>query len=393
MFGRKSWGRHVIAPYCRAHAIPLEGGPKAAFSQRAVPDNASSPPELEALSVGNFSLAVLKEKRFGKMKAQFEKEQSASGEFQRQVDAFRDWISSDGATGYPAVADRYHLYISLACPWASRTLIARKLLGLEKVIGLTVVDPLRDERGWAFCDPNSDSTGGASSQEPFASTDPINGFHFLAEAYRLTDPNFDGRVTVPALWDKVTKKIVNNCEDDICRMFNDAFRGLAQNKEIDLFPRDIAAEQEKLSDFIYDKINNGVYKAGFTTRQHVYERACQQLFDALDQLEERLARSRYLFGTRIVETDWRLFCTLIRFDVVYYIHFKCSLRRILDYHNLQGYLIDLYQHDGIAETVNFDHIKRHYYMTHGAINPSRIVPIGPILDLTREHGRATLDAG
>ena len=393
MFGRKSWGRHVIAPYCRAHAIPLEGGPKAAFSQRAVPDNASSPPELEALSVGNFSLAVLKEKRFGKMKAQFEKEQSASGEFQRQVDAFRDWISSDGATGYPAVADRYHLYISLACPWASRTLIARKLLGLEKVIGLTVVDPLRDERGWAFCDPNSDSTGGASSQEPFASTDPINGFHFLAEAYRLTDPNFDGRVTVPALWDKVTKKIVNNCEDDICRMFNDAFRGLAQNKETDLFPRDIAAEQEKLSGFIYDKINNGVYKAGFTNRQHVYERACKQLFDALDQLEQRLARSRYLFGTRIVETDWRLFCTLIRFDVVYYIHFKCSLRRILDYHNLQGYLIDLYQLDGIAETVNFDHIKRHYYMTHGAINPSRIVPIGPILDLTREHGRGRLDAG
>ncbi|PYL43652.1 MAG: glutathione-dependent reductase, partial [Verrucomicrobia bacterium] len=273
------------------------------------------------------------------------------------------------------------------------TLIARKLLGLQKVIGLTVVDPVRDERGWAFRDPNSDSTGRASSQEPFASTDPINGFHFLAEAYRLTDPNFDGRVTVPALWDEVTKKIVNNCEDDICRMFNDAFRGLAQNKEIDLFPRDIAAEQEKLSGFIYDKINNGVYKAGFTTRQHVYERACQQLFDALDQLEGRLARSRYLFGTRIVETDWRLFCTLIRFDVVYYIHFKCSLRRILDYYNLQGYLTDLYQHDGIAETVNFDHIKRHYYMTHGTINPSRIVPMGPIIDLTREHGRARLDAG
>jgi len=336
-----------------------------------------------------------KEKRFEKMKAQFEKEQSPSGEFQRQADAFRDWISSDGTTGYPAVADRYHLYISLACPWASRTLIARKLLGLEKVIGLTVVDPVRDERGWAFRDPNSDSDSNeeASSHEPFASTDPINGFHFLAEAYQLTDPNFDGRVTVPVLWDKVTKKIVNNCEDDICRMFNDAFRGLAQNKEIDLFPRDIAAEQEKLSDFIYDKINNGVYKAGFTTRQHVYERACKQLFDALDQVEERLAKSRYLFGTRIVETDWRLFCTLIRFDVVYYIHFKCSLRRILDYHNLQGYLIDLYQHDGIAETVNFDHIKRHYYMTHRAINPSRIVPIGPILDLTREHGRARLDAG
>jgi glutathionyl-hydroquinone reductase len=334
------------------------------------------------------------------MKAQFEKEQSESGEFQRQEDAFREWISSDGSTGYLAAPDRYHLYISLACPWASRTLIARKLLGLEQIIGLTVVDPVRDERGWAFRDPNS--LGGMRSvaspdkddtEVVPPSTDPVNGFHFLSEAYQLTDSNFDGRVTVPALWDKVTKKIVNNCEDDICRMFNDAFRALAQNKEIDLFPRDIAAEQQKLSDFIYDRINNGVYKAGFTTRQHVYERACNQLFDALDQLEERLARSRYLFGTRIVETDWRLFCTLIRFDVVYYIHFKCSLRRILDYHNLQGYLTDLYQLDGIAETVNFDHIKRHYYMTHAEINPSRIVPIGPILDLAREHGRASLGAG
>ena len=324
------------------------------------------------------------------MKAQFEKEQSESGEFQRQEDAFRDWISSNGSTGYPAVAERYHLYISLACPWASRTLIARKLLGLEQIIGLTVVDPVRDGRGWAFRDPNSGSNGGTGSREPFVSTDPINGFHFLAEAYELTEPKFDGRVTVPVLWDKQTRRIVNNCEDDICQMFNDAFRALAQNKEVDLFPKDIAAEQEKLSAFIYDKINNGVYKAGFTTRQHVYERTCNQLFDALDQLEDRLARSRYLFGTRIVETDWRLFCTLIRFDVVYYIHFKCSLRRVLDYHNLQGYLIDLYQHDGIAETVDFDHIKRHYYMTHEEINPSRIVPIGPILDLNREHGRARL---
>src|SRR5205085_4677363 len=197
---------------------------------------------------------------------------------------------------------RYHLYVSLACPWASRTIIARKLLGFEDVIGMTVVDPIRDERGWAFRDPNLSSEHDADLTASFASTDPINGFHFLAEAYELTDPNFDGRVTVPALWDKVMKKIVNKCEDDICRMFNDAFRPLAQNKEIDLFPRDIAAEQKKLSDFIYDKINNGVYKAGFTTRQHVYERACQQLFDALDQLEGRLARSRYLFGTRIVET-------------------------------------------------------------------------------------------
>src|SRR6266853_2159404 len=394
MFGRrKNWGlSHHYSLVSMHTQCSLRRGQKSLSVKEPFPITPPGHRNWRPLCVGNLSLAVLK-KNVLEMKAQFEKEQSASGEFQRQADAFRDWISSDGATGYPAAADRYHLYISLACPWASRTLIARKLLGLEKVIGLTVVDPVRDGRGWAFRDPNSDSAGRASSQEAFASTDPINGFHFLAEAYRLTDPNFDGRVTVPALWDEVTKKIVNNCEDDICRMFNDAFRGLAQNKEIDLFPTDIAAEQEKLSGFIYDKINNGVYKAGFTARQHVYERACKQLFDALDQLEERLARSRYLFGTRIVETDWRLFCTLIRFDVVYYIHFKCSLRRILDYHNLQGYLTDLYQHDGIAETVNFDHIKRHYYTTHEQINPSRIVPMGPILDLTREHGRARLDAG
>src|SRR5213079_2039113 len=181
---------------------------------------------------GNLLLAVLKKNILGKMKAQFEKEQSRFGEFQRQEDAFRDWISRDGSTGYPAVAERYHLYISLACPWASRTLIARKLLGLEQIIGLTVVDPVRDERGWAFRDPSSHSYGRTSAHEPFPSTDPINGFHFLAEAYELTDPKFDGRVTVPVLWDKQRRRIVNNCENDICRMFNDAFRALAQNKEI-----------------------------------------------------------------------------------------------------------------------------------------------------------------
>jgi len=322
---------------------------------------------------------------------QFPKEESASGEFKRQEDAFRDWISPDDSTPFPVAANRYHLYVSLACPWASRTLIARKLLGLEEVIGMTVVDPVRDERGWAFRDPDPSSEQHLATS--FASTDPINGFHFLAEAYELTDPNFDGRVTVPVLWDKETRRIVNNCEDDICRMFNDAFRSLANNQKVDLFPKEIAAEQEKLSDFVYDRINNGVYKAGFTTRQRVYDRACKQLFDALDELEVRLAKSRYLFGNRVVETDWRLFCTLVRFDIVYYIHFKCSLRRIIDYHNLQGYLTDLYQHDGIAETVNFDHIKRHYYLTHEQINPSRIVPIGPILDLTGEHGRARLGAG
>lgn len=322
--------------------------------------------------------------------AQFPKEQSASGEFERQEDAFRHCISSDGSTPFPVVANRYHLYVSLACPWASRTLIARKLLGLEQVIGMTVVDPVRDERGWAFRDPNLSSEQSANLAASFASTDPVNGFHFLAEAYELTDPNFDGRVTVPVLWDKETRRIVNNCEDDICRMFNDVFRSLGMNRNLDLFPKDIASEQETLSNFVYDKINNGVYKAGFTGGQRVYERACKQLFDALEELEARLTRSRYLFGSRIVETDWRLFCTIVRFDVVYYIHFKCSLRRIVDYPNLQGYLMDLYQHDGVAETVDFDHIKRHYYMTHAQINPSRIVPVGPILDLTREHGRARL---
>jgi putative glutathione S-transferase len=309
------------------------------------------------------------------MKPQFPTEQSESGEFQRQEDAFREWISADGSTPYPAATGRYHLYVSLACPWASRTVIFRMLKGLEDAIGMTIVDPIRDERGWAFRDG------------PGHSTDPVNGFKFLSEAYAATDPNFDGRVTVPVLWDKETKKIVNNCEDDICRMFNDAFNAVAQNKDVDLFPKEIAQKQEKLSDFLYDHVNNGVYKAGFATHQRPYQISCRKLFEALDELEARLSQSRYLFGNGIVEADWRLFCTLIRFDVVYHGHFKCNLRRIIDYPNLQGYLMDLYQQPGIAETVNFDHIKRHYYMTHAEINPTRIVPIGPALDLTKVHGR------
>ena len=312
------------------------------------------------------------------MKPQFPTEQSESGEFQRQEDAFREWISNDESTSYPAVAGRYHLYISLACPWASRTVIFRKLKGLEDAIGMTVVDPIRDEKGWAFRNPS----GGTTSVSSFQSTDPINGFQYLSEAYAGTDPNFDGRVTVPVLWDKVTKKIVNNCEDDICQMFNDVFNTIAQNKDVDLFPKEIEAEHTKLADFLYENINNGVYKAGFATRQRPYEISCRKIFEALDQLEARLSKSRYLFDNRIVEADWRLFCTLVRFDVVYHGHFKCNIRRIIDYPNLQGYLMDLYQQPGIAETVNFDHIKRHYYMTHTEINPTRIVPLGPALDLT-----------
>src|SRR5216110_92866 len=322
------------------------------------------------------------------MKAQFPTEQTKSGEFQRQQDAFRDWVSNDGSTPYPAAAGRYHLYVSLACPWASRTVIFRKLKGLEEAIGMTVVDPIRDEKGWAFRDPDKkwdDTRHGGQAEVIAPSTDPINGFHYLSEAYAATDPKFDSRVTVPVLWDKETKKIVNNCEDDICRMFNNVFNDFAKNKDIDLFPKEIEAEHAKLSSFLYDNVNNGVYRAGFATRQRPYEIACRRVFEALDQLEERLSKSRYLFDGRIVEADWRLFCTLIRFDAVYHGHFKCNLRRIIDYPNLQGYLLDLYQHPGIAETVNFDHIKRHYYMTHHEINPTRIVPIGPSLDLTAPH--------
>ena len=310
---------------------------------------------------------------------QFPKEQSAQGEFERQEDAFREWISADGSTPYPAVAGRYHLYISLACPWASRTLIVRNLKGLDHAVGLTVVDPIRDERGWAFRDG------------PGYSADPVNGFAFLSEAYAATDPGFAGRVTVPVLWDKQTRRIINNSEDDICRMFNDAFAALSRD-EIDLFPKDIEAEHAQLAAFIYDNVNNGVYKAGFATGQQPYEKACRALFAALDRLEGRLAMHRYLFGPRIVEADWRLFCTLIRFDPVYHGHFKCNVRRIVDYPNLQGYLLDLYQQPGIAETVNLNHIKRHYYITHDDINPTRIVPIGPALDLTRPHGRERLQA-
>ena len=318
-------------------------------------------------------------------------EQSASGEFQRQEDAFREWISNDGSTPYPAAAGRYHLYVSLACPWASRTVIFRKLKGLEHVIGMTVVDPFRDEKGWAFRDPEKSKPGSDLRKlDDFESTDPINRFRYLSEAYVATDPDFKKRVTVPVLWDKETKRIVNNCEDDICPMFNRVFNDFATHKELDFFPKDIEAEHNALNDFIYENINNGVYRAGFTTRQQAYERACKRLFDALDEMEKRLSPSRYLFGNRIVESDWRLFCTLIRFDPVYHGHFKCNLRRIIDYPNLQGYLLDLYQQAGIAETVNIDHIKRHYYMTHEEINPTRIVPLGPILDLTKRHGREKL---
>jgi glutathionyl-hydroquinone reductase len=300
-----------------------------------------------------------------------------TGEFRRQPDAFRSWVTADNSSPFPAAPGRYHLYISLACPWASRTLIIRKLKRLEHGVGVTVADPIRDERGWAFRDG------------PGFGRDMVNGFQFLSEAYLATDAKYSGHVSVPVLWDKETRQIVNNSEDDICRMFNGIFSRFGDSA-VDLFPAGLADEQDRLSAFIYENANNGVYRAGFAATQTAYEEAVRAVFAALDQLEERLRNRRYLFGNRFVETDWRLFCTLIRFDAVYYGHFKCNLRRIVDYPNLDGFLRDLYQQPGIAETVNFDHIKRHYYITHDDINPTRIVPLGPILDLQRPHGREQL---
>lgn len=252
-------------------------------------------------------------------------------------------------------------------------MIVRKLKGLESAVSMSVVDPVRDERGWAF------------REGPGHSVDPVNGFKFLSEAYAATDPKFGGRVTVPVLWDKEKRRIVNNSEDDICRMFNDSFEGVSA--EPDLFPAEIEKEHSALSSFIYEKVNNGVYRAGFATSQRAYEKACRQLFAALEVLEERLSSTRYLFGDRIVEADWRLFNTLVRFDAVYHGHFKCNLRRIADFQNLDGYLRDLYQQPGISDLVNLDHIKRHYYVTHTEINPTQIVPIGPELNFDKPHHR------
>jgi putative glutathione S-transferase len=311
------------------------------------------------------------------VRAQFPKEQTEEGEFKRQPDAFRGWVTADGSSGYPAASGRYHLYVSWACPWAHRTIIVRKLKQLEGVIGMTAVDPIRDERGWAF------------GRGPKGSVDPVNGFEFLSEAYTATDPSYSGRVTVPVLWDTVTNKIVSNSDDDLMRMLNSAFNPFTSSS-LDLYPEDLREEIDRLNAFVYECVNDGVYQAGFATSQGAYERAVGRLFDALDGLEARLSTRRYLFGPRIVESDWRLFVTLIRFDVVYHGHFKCNIRRVLDYPNLFGYLKDLYQHDQIADTVNFDHIKRHYYVTHDDINPTRIVPVGPIQDLTSPHQRAHL---
>lgn len=297
-----------------------------------------------------------------------------AGEFIRADSQFRDAVTANGASGYPAEAGRYHLYVSLACPWAHRTLIFRKLKKLEDVISVSVVDPVITEGGWAFRDNF---------------TDTINSFAFLREAYMRANPDYSGRVTVPLLWDKQTGRIVNNESAEIIRMLNSEFNALTPVKT-DFYPAALRQEIGAVNAFVYERINNGVYKAGFAGSQRVYESAVTRLFSALDEIETRLGQSRYLVGDTLTEADWRLFTTLIRFDAVYVAHFKCNLRRIEDYPNLSNYLRDLYQVPGITETVNFDHIKRHYFMSHRHLNPSGLVPKGPILDYNSTHNRGRL---
>jgi putative glutathione S-transferase len=294
------------------------------------------------------------------------------GRWVRQSSAFRGWVTPDGGSGFPAEAGRYHLYASLACPWSQRTLIGRILKGLERAVPVSYADPYRDARGWAF-------TGGEF-------VDRANGFAFLSEAYAATDPGFDGRVTLPVLWDTQTGQIVSNESGDIVRMLNAGFGDLAR-RDVDLYPAPLREEIDALNEFVYERINNGVYEAGFSTSQDAYEVACGRVFAGLDRLEERLESSRYLVADVPTEADWRLFPTLVRFDTVYYLHFKCNRRRIVDYPNLWGYARDLYQQPHIAETVAFDQIKRHYYTTHDMINPSGLIPLGPDLDFTAPHGR------
>ena len=303
------------------------------------------------------------------------RERAADGAFVRQSSAFRDRVTADGSSGYPAVAGRYHLYVSLACPWAHRAIIVRELKGLGDAIGMTIVDPVRDERGWRF-----------AGERP----DQVNGFAFLSEAYAATDPGYRARVTVPVLWDTVTGRIVNNESADIIEMLNSEFDGVALNPGLDLYPEDLRDDIDELNAWVYDRVNDGVYKAGFASSQTAYEAAVLPLFEALDALEARLADRRFLFGAVQTLSDWRLFTTLVRFDAVYVGHFKCNLRTIRDYPNLSGYLRDLYQTAGVAETVDFNQIKRHYYVTHGDINPTRIVPVGPVQDLATPHGRQSL---
>jgi len=303
------------------------------------------------------------------------------GEFVRWESQFRNWITPNGNAGptgvggFQAEAGRYHLYVSYACPWAHRTLIFRKLKKLEDVISVSVVNPKMGHESWDFGD------------YPAATGDLLHQSKFMYELYRIADPTYDRVVTVPVLWDKKQNTIVNNESSEIIRMLNSAFNDIAAESS-DFYPAHLQKEINEVNQFVYDNINNGVYKTGFARSQKAYEKAFKHLFGALDELEKRLDNQPYLVGEQLTEADWRLFPTLVRFDAVYVGHFKCNLRRIDDYPNLANYLRELYQYPGIAETVNMDHIKTHYYWSHDGINPTRIVPVGPALDLTCSHNRA-----
>ena len=306
--------------------------------------------------------------------------EASGGRFVREDAGFRNWVTADGSAGptgvggFKAEANRYHLYVSLACPWAHRTTIYRKLKGLEDMISLSVVHPFMGDKGWTFAE-------GAG-----VIADPIVNASYLYEVYVAAKPNYTGRVTVPILWDKKTNTIVSNESSEIIRMLNSAFDE-AGATDVNFLPKALLAEIDTINEFVYSAVNNGVYKAGFATTEAAYTEAVVTLFDALDTLEARLADQRYLLGDTITEADWRLFTTLVRFDAVYVGHFKCNIRRIVDYPNLWGYLRDLYQVPGIAETVNIEHIKAHYYTSHANINPTRIIPVGPLLDFNEPHNR------
>jgi glutathionyl-hydroquinone reductase len=302
---------------------------------------------------------------------------NTDGRFVRQATSFRDRVTVDGKSGFPAEAGRYHLYIAWACPWAHRTAIMRRLKGLEDAIGLSAVGSFMGEDGWAFYD------------EPGVIPDSVNGADFLREVYAKADSDYTGRVTTPVLWDKETGTIVNNESREIVRMLDTEFEEFATTDAFFL-PEDLRDDIDATIDAIYEPINNGVYRSGFATTQKAYDEAVTEVFDGLDRWEEVLSSRRYLCGDRITEADWCLFPTLVRFDSVYHVHFKCNLRRIVDYPNLWDYTKDLYQQPNVAETVNMDHIKKHYYRSHESINPTRIVPKGPILDFTEPHGRERL---
>jgi glutathionyl-hydroquinone reductase len=288
---------------------------------------------------------------------------ATAGSFERPASIFREQLDH-------AEPGRYHLYVAAACPWCHRTMIVRELLGLQEAVGISFLDPIRDERGWAF-------TGGCF-------VDQVEGMSFLAEAYVRTDPRVGGRITAPVLWDREAGRIVNNESSDIIRMFE---TGAFGGEGPELYPAALAAEIDAVNERVYETVNNGVYRCGFASSQEAYEAAFAPLFETLDALEQRLARNRYLLGQRVTEADWRLFPTLVRFDAVYYSHFKCNLRRIVDYPNLWGYTRELYQFPGVAATVELDEIKRHYYGTHRSINPTGIVPLGPAIDFGQPHGR------